>query len=939
MLSLSMHADEHVTSFLFEAQNEISQDEIHRAFSQPMFVETLTFNFNAFMDLGEVSYLLGFKEGDHITGEQFKQAIDHLLLKNRFERIEVTISPGVLGKHMHIDAHSFWALDTLRIHGWLRGKEKYRALYLIALGEKFDESKHAHSIKKIKDALRSEGFLNASVLSEFSYDYQRRTMRVDLTVKKGKLFSIGKITLNAPSLDLQQKLYKTFLKSLKRRTYSKITLQDQIRAMKAYLSDVGYISVDLHVEEKVDNDNRLVDLEVTIECAGKRTIVFFGNHFFSSHELREMLLEFGKSAWLVPAEILSDELKHAYFKKGFWHASIEAHDEPDRYLFVIQEGLRVKIKDVILRGNTRFDEELLKKKFFNSVLTAEWYEEKLISQALVEVKTFYQNLGYLDVAIIDQDYQECDEKGVYNLILTIDEGAQWFLNGVHIPEYPDLAANEIFNQRNIPFNAELLESQRSWLINYFTTQGYSSVRVSPTIHQDIENKVSIEWQVTKGPRAKFGKTVVVGTSTLPYNLICKELQYKEGDAWNSEAVKKTFASLKELEIFDIIQLHPAAHSASEVEKTMVLKLHQDDPYEVRLRAGIELQYIQEYRTFGGLTYKLGGSFLAKNPFNRADLFRLDTDFARSHFEVVAKYRQPSFFSIPLRTTMQTYAIKHDQPGFVGNTNNLYRLTQYGGLINLGKKTEHLDAGMNIGFEWMETKLNEPTRLFAIELAHALNFDIRLLDKNVPYFLMEPTILLDFVDNNLYPHKGSLTLFSAKGMFPLKHSELEAYFVKVLFEQSFYFPIEPVVIALRLRFGHIFHQDFSAIMPSERFYLGGSQSIRSYNADLCPPLGVFYDNKGKEMIVPRGGKTMINGNAEVRIPLHVSLEGVLFQDLGMLSSDNFATFTTKDVLSGTGFGIRIKTPIGPLRFDFGFKWRKDVPTQPAWAWTFMFGNAF
>lgn len=1004
-------------NFPLESSSILSLEEIQQSIPDPILVETLTFDANAYVDAQEFSYLIGFKEGDLITAAQLKQAVDHLQLKRRFESIDISIAPGVLGKHVHIALRSFWALDRLRIHGWLRGKEKYRALYLIGFGEKFDESKHMHSIKKMQDTLRADGFFNACVTSEFTYDYHMRTMSVDLTVKKGKVFSIGKVNLKVANFELQNKLYKTFLKPLKRHTYSKAQVQEVMHAIKEYLSNVGYLSVELRIDEEVHAANFLIDLNISIEYAGKRTIVFFGNHFFSSHELLEMLLAFGRSAWLVPAQILSEELLNAYRKKGFWNATIEPHDEPDRYLFVIHEGERASVRDVVFKisrkdlneqngpsqpsprlwraGNLPRDEQDVEanfdlkaeqkkmvnsvsnktahslslnekkntinsvhhelpalrslgevgrdvpfiKKFFYPLLASEYYEEKLLSQALADLRTHYQNLGYLDATIIDQTFQEREEAGAFNLVLTIDEGVRWVFKSAKIPEYPDLESNDLFQVREVPFNAELLESQRTWLINYFTTQGYSAVRVTPIIHKDDDHSVSVDWQVAKGPQARFGKTIIVGTSSLPFELIRKELQYNEGDAWNPETVKKTFACLKELEIFDSIQLHPAAESANEIEKTMVLKLHHDDPYEIRARAGIELQYIQEYRTFGGLTYKLGGSFIAKNPFNRGGIFSVDTDFARSHFEVVTKYRQPSFFSVPVRTTLQAYAIKHDQPGFVGNTNNLYRLTQYGGLVNFGKKTEHVDAGLNIGFEWMETKLNEQTRLFAIALARALNFDIRLLDKNVPYFLVEPTLLVDFVDNNLYPRRGSLTLISAKGMFPLKHSEIEAYFVKLLFEQSFYFPIDPVVIALRLRFGHIFFQDFSAIMPSERFYLGGSQSIRSYNADLAPPLGVFCDDKGKEMIVPRGGKTMVNGNAEVRIPLHVSLEGVVFQDLGMLSSDNFATFKAHDILAGTGFGIRLKTPIGPLRFDFGFKWKRDVPSQPGWAWTLMFGNAY
>jgi len=890
---------------IFEPNTLANLAEIQKAIPESILIETLTHDTNAYIDPKELSYLLGFAEGDRITAEQLARAIDHLQLKHRFEEVHLTISLGVLGHHLHIALRSFWALDRLRIHGWLRGKEKYRALYLIGFGEKFDESKHAHSIKKIQDHLHADGYFNAQVTSEFSHDYHRRTMCVDVTIKKGKQCKIQNVNLEVTGLDaavpggaavakptVRSAINKQFLKPLKKRIYNKTVVQDQMRAIKEYLSDAGYLSVELRVHEEVLHADSLVDLNITIELAGKRTIVFFGNHFFSSHQLREMLLAFGRSAWLVPAQILSEEIASAYHKKGFWGATIETHDEDDRYLFVINEGIRVRVGEVILRINSieqacpaklaesedpdKRRGDLLKKKFFSEVLAAQFYDEKLITQALANLRAQYQSDGYPDATIIDCTFQESADAGVYNLVVTLDEGA----------------------------------------------------------YRELQDEV-----VAQGPQAQFGKTIIVGTSTLPFALVHKELCYCEGDVWNPEAVKKTFKRLKELEIFDSIQLHQAAESASSMEKTMVLKLHEDDPYEVRVRAGLELQYVQEYRTFGGLAYKVGGSFLAKNPFNRGDIFRLDTDFASSHFEVVASYRQPWLFSIPLRTMLQAYAIKHDQPGFVGNTNNLYRLTQYGGLINIGRKVEHVDAGVNIGFETMETKLNEPTRLFAIELARALNFDIHLLDKNVPYFLLEPTILVDFVDNNLYPRKGSLTLISAKGMFPLKRSETEAYFVKLLFEQSVYFPAGPVVIALRLRFGHIFHQDFSAIMPSERFYLGGSQSIRSYNADLAPPLGVFCDNKGKEIIVPRGGKSMVNGNAELRIPIHLVLEGVLFQDLGMLSSDNFATFRPGDILAGTGFGVRLKTPIGPLRFDFGFKWKRDVPSQPGWAWSFMFGNAF
>src|SRR5437763_1102724 len=100
------------------------------------------------------------------------------------------------------------------------------------------------------------------------------------------------------------------------------------------------------------------------------------------------------------------------------------------------------------------------------------------------------------------------------------------------------------------------------------------------------------------------------------------------------------------------------------------------------------------------------------------------------------------------------------------------------------------------------------------------------------------------------------------MFPIGKESMELYFVRLMAEQTFYVPIKTLVVALRCRFGHIFHKDFASIMPTERFYLGGANSIRSYETDLCPPLGVVDDHSEKRL-VPQGGKSMININVEGR----------------------------------------------------------------------------
>src|SRR5581483_9623793 len=98
---------------------------------------------------------------------------------------------------------------------------------------------------------------------------------------------------------------------------------------------------------------------------------------------------------------------------------------------------------------------------------------------------------------------------------------------------------------------------------------------------------------------------------------------------------------------------------------------------------------------------------------------------------------------------------------------------------------------------------------------------------------------------------------------------------------------------------------------ERFYAGGINSVRGYERWRVGPL---VDDD------PIGGRSVVEWSLELRHPITEQLGGALFLDAGQVSRSSF-DIPFGSLRYGTGFGVRYKSPVGPLRVDLGF------PVQP------------
>jgi len=952
-------ASVHVRTFAVKTQScvitlpsdtRVIAEKIESCIKKPFFLGRITYHSDTNFSEEEFKYLVDIKEGTLIDSRDIKRVVSYLIKKNKFEKIDITLSSAGEGKWLHMELTGFWNFKDIKISGFfLLDKERYKKYYMLKSGDPFDKEKHEHSIVKLINILKDEGYFDVKVAPCLSYDDNTKSVSVNLNLQRGVRFSIGNVVFsakkNGPVEDsmatLGKEMESFFSGRLTRNYYSKEMINKEARSVKKYLLNKGFLHVDIHLIEKVDRVKNKVDLVFTVEVYSKKEFIFFGNKFFSDERLLEKILLFGRSAWLVPASILSEDIFQAYYEKGYWHALIDSVEEPTGYYFIIQEGDRIAVKDIKFNSAKNFPSQILRT-CFSEFLRSRFFDAQLLKKSINKLMHYYLKNGFLDIQILKQEFMKIDDSH-YRLVLTIDEGEKKYLTSIILQGAEELRSQgpfENFQQNNlrIAFDAELLQNQKQWLIDYFQSKGYLYVEVNAELQKDGNNIVLI-WKINKGDSVvTFGKTIMIGCSNFPFPYIARELNYREGELWDKEKLKKSLLRLRNLNIFEQVHLYPYQVSQYESQKDILLKLTPDDPFEFRLRAGIGLQEVNRHFIWRrGFTYKLGASFLYKNPFNLGDVFFAGMDFARSHRNICFTYSRPWIFNIPLSSIYKFYANRYDQPGFSGSKDKLYQVKQEGFLVGLERIFSKFHLSTNIGVEWMQTKINDNMSAVANRIAEAINFESRLLGEKLPYLLFEPTVLIDCLDNKINPTIGSFTLLTLKGMFPLSSKYSDLFFVRVLAEQSFFYPIANCLIAaLRLRIGHVFYQVFKNIMPIERFYLGGANSVRSYEADLCPPVGFFKDKSDCYRIAPQGGKTMANGNFELRFPLFKALGGVVFQDLGALVGDRL---DKSSLFAATGFGLRINTPIGPIRFDIGWKWNPCRQFESSYTWVLVFGNAF
>jgi translocation and assembly module TamA len=924
----------------FKDSKELVLETLQERCTEPFYVDDIQMvNQKVRISKQEILYLSDIKLKSMVNSQQLQHLVAYLYETGQIRSVTLRLIDAVLT----IELDEVWILSDVRFKGIPFGSAHYLQYYEMQAGDPFEKEKHEQSIEKLTEIFQKKGYKSVAIIADIVEKSRRKHYKIVIKITKGNRFVIHETQVKVRGIQtlqmnqLQKILAKKLYKGLQRKPYDTQLIDQQTKLMQEYLTEQGYVDAKIRLYETLDEDNHKVALEFVITFSKNREITILGNSFFSHKEIMTMINRFGDALGMLPVSLIAQDIKNQYHKKGFWNVVIQSEESEDGKLyFIINEEQRTCIDKVEYKDMRAFDAKKIERLFFTRFSKQHFFDSSYVKQATENLLDYYAQHGFWDAAIVKKNYESLNDQNHYKLILTIDEGQQRLLKAVVIEKFPELLQKGPFlklqklMKKPLVFDKRLIKEQHDWLITYLKKQGYLSVKVEPLLHAE-GSEVVLTWSIKADQLITCGKVLLKGASKVGHTLIKNIVDMKDEKIWSKDRLQLGYTRLKKLDIFKQIQMYPM-QGVDAHHRDMIVYLQDDDPFEIRTRFGFQ-QVSENFALKKGSTYKIGGSALWRNPTAKADMLRFDADLTRFERRTDLFYRRPLQLHIPVIATLKIYANNYTQPLSAGSRKTLYKVTQEGCLINIASQTRHSNTSFTCGAEWMETKdISE-------KFAQAINFKTDLISKKVPYFFIEPSIFIDFLDDKLNPTQGLFIAGSIKGMFPLSSS---SYFIKLLIEQGIFFPLlkdSKIVCGARVKFGHIFKETFSKIMPPERFYLGGANSLRGYLPDSCPPLGTIIEADGKMQRVPQGGKSMVNMNFELRIPTFSMIDMVIFQDFGVLVEDITNLSYGKNSLAATGLGLRYQTSIGPIRFDIGWKWQKPFPEDTAYAWFLTFGHSF
>ncbi len=591
----------------------------------------------------------------------------------------------------------------------------------------------------------------------------------------------------------------------------------------------------------------------------------------------------------------------------------EVADDRRRVVFQIQPGPRYQKVLLAFEGASAIDADEL-----DGIIDQQHLERQLFTDPVVVtelLQRYYREQGYLSAEIDEPRYEF--ENALARVVLTIREGPRFTVNNVATSGnviYPtDALVAELPVVAGDPYLPAAAERAIERIRELYWRRGYNDVRSDYELVIDRgAGHVDVAFTIVEGRQSVIADIVVEGTQKTSEHLVREQVELAEAQLLDLGALARSRRNLYDTGAFSIVDITredlegdaPAPlDSVRQPENTAA-----DDQKPVRLH--VSVREVQPFQLRYGASYDsergVGGIFDVSNhnSLGKARVIGLRSRYDNQLTEARIYVSQPSLRYWPLKTTGTLYFREERNPS-----------TELTDTFDVSRKGVSIQQEMELrnAYVWGYG--------YRYERAHTLQPSLvgGAISRALTVSPLTSTITRETRDEVLDASSGAF-LSQAFAYSPgwlgsdlpyLKYYGQYFHYVPLQAPQRKPFTNEilrpRLVYAVGVRLG-VAQGLGGSVPPSERFFAGGSTTLRGFAQNAVGPIGL-----GR---IPSGGNALLVINNELRMPLVSILDGVVFADVGNVF-DKVSDFSFTDLRESAGVGVRVRTPWFLLRGDYGF----------------------
>jgi len=689
--------------------------------------------------------------------------------------------------------------------------------------------------------------------------------------------------------------------------FSQVIVSDDLKR----LYSLGYF-IDIKIDlEDYEEDELIVTFRVQ-EKPILSGITLSGNKMIRLDKL-EKLIKSQPGDFFNIQQLKQDmnEIQKAYEARGFSLASIE-HEmviDPEineaAVVIVIQEKKKIRIKKIDIVGNEAYSKKKIRKLIRtkrDTLFTSGLYRKEVLDLDLQRIEAFYRQEGYLDSTV--EFTESLGPKGVkMNITITIEEGQQYLIGKIKVKGaeiFPEQEVRDSIAMRSGDiFNADKLKYDISSVQAFYFEKGYISSEVKvDTILNKSTGRMDVSFTVIENELAFVNKIRIRGNTKTKDIVIRRELRVYPGEKFDGAKLKRSKERLYNLGFFQEVSYDTEAIKDKD-KKDLVVNVKEAKTGEFAFGVG-----------FSSVERIVGFVEVAQKNFdiNNWDTFtgagqdlRVKAEFGVSRKDYELSFTEPWILGYPLSFGVDGYSRSSDRSGSTGYSYNEQRR---GGDIRLGKEFTEFVRG-DLMYKMEDVEINNVPSGASQDLRDEVGSN---LISSLFFALTRDTR-----DNVFNPSRGLITSVSVELAGGPLGQDKDYYKLITTFDYYRSF-LKDLLFEFKLVCAGADDFDDTEKVPIyERFYAGGTNSIRGFKERSVGPKDVSGE--------PIGGESSIYGTCELVYPLLDMIKVATFFDFGNVW-EKLGDFASSDLRYSTGLGFRVKTPIGPVKVDYGYPLKVD-----------------